>query len=196
MSHPVELVVGGILAVWLLLTALNQFQWGRQLAEPLLRYDVCAVVPNWTFFAPNPISTDTHLLHRDIYADGRPGPWRTIELRHRSGPLGSSGGERRVAKGILDLQHTLLVPNTEGDRGGASPPEPEDRAGDLKPASPSILFSTAYLACLNVAYQAPHDQFAAGAQFALATAAGPEDEQRASVQFVSARHVLPMTHYR
>lgn len=178
----------GAMGAWLAITFLNQFHHGRELIGWLLRYDVCAMVPNWTFFAPNPVRADTHLVYRDIYDDGSYGPWRAIELRDRVGILAVSGGDRRVAKGILDLQDTLLA----WEEARVSPSSPPDRA-HLEPAPPHLLLSTAYLAYLQVVCQADHTGFAVGTQFALASAEGPDDEVNASVMFVSARHTLETT---
>lgn len=52
-----------LLGGWLVLSILIQFP-GRFL-RPLQRLDVFGLLPRWTFFAPNPISSDFYLLYRD-----------------------------------------------------------------------------------------------------------------------------------
>lgn len=52
-----------------------RFQWLR-------RYDILGLVPTWTFFAPNPATTDYHFLYRDRLADGTVTPWTEIVRVH------------------------------------------------------------------------------------------------------------------
>jgi hypothetical protein len=182
------IVVSLVFAAWLGLTLLNQCDRSRRVIAPLLRYDVCSVVPIWTFFAPNPGRTDTHIVYRDIYDDGALSNWRELDLKSRPGLLGLSRGERRVSKGIVDLQHQLL------DRQFISPEEVAttnvDGTVPFRRASPAIILSTPYLAILNLATGASHDPFAIGTQFAVAVSEGQERGESATVLFISARHTL------
>lgn len=74
-------------AVLLVLTVLCQrppWKWLRD-----LKYrDVAALIPAWTFFAPNPGTTDTRLLWRELRCDGSVSVWHEV--------LPPRGGLRRA----------------------------------------------------------------------------------------------------
>jgi hypothetical protein len=53
---------------------LRRFEW----ALWLKRYDACAYIPAWTFFAPNPGVKDTRVLWREQLIDGTIGPWHEM----------------------------------------------------------------------------------------------------------------------
>jgi len=146
------------------------------------------VVPIWTFFAPNPGRTDTHIVYRDIYDDGALSKWRQLELNSRPGVFGLSRGERRVSKGIVDLQHQLLNGPFTSPEEVATTNVDQTRA--FKPASPGIVLSTPYLAILNLVTLASHDLFAIGTQFAVAVSEGQEWDEYATVLFIGARHTI------
>ncbi len=56
------IIVSFICSVWVILTIIGQFNW--KVFQRLLSFDRFNLVPQWTFFAPNPGSTDIHLLMR------------------------------------------------------------------------------------------------------------------------------------
>lgn len=189
----VAILVSLVLAAWMVLTILNQLDRGRAIIASLLRYDLFSVIPIWTFFAPNPGRTDTHIVYRDVYHDGALTNWRALELSSRPGLFVLSHGERRVLKGIVDMQHELLSerylsPALSPENPG--PPSEIESNRPFRPASPDIVFTTPYLALLSLVTHASHDLFTTGTQFALATSAGPEWDANATVLFVSGRHAI------
>jgi hypothetical protein len=68
---------GALCGAMLVVTAASQlrrFGW----AQWLKRYDACAYIPAWTFFAPNPGVNDTRVLWREQLLDGTVGPWHEM----------------------------------------------------------------------------------------------------------------------
>jgi hypothetical protein len=60
--------------VVLLLLATIAYQY-TPLRRELSRLDVLKILPNWSFFAPQPITRDTHIVVRDLLVDGTVGAW-------------------------------------------------------------------------------------------------------------------------
>ncbi|MFB9314021.1 hypothetical protein [Nocardioides plantarum] len=71
-------------SVWLIVSALNQFQMPA--VKKLKRKDYFGLIPRWTFFAPNPARSDYHLYYRDQLPGGSLTPWSEL----------NSPGERRL----------------------------------------------------------------------------------------------------
>ena len=71
-----EIAVAVIFGAWLAATVVNQFSpgWWARVKER----DHFALVPKWTFFAPNPARTDFHLFYRDVLDGDAVGEWCEI----------------------------------------------------------------------------------------------------------------------
>jgi hypothetical protein len=108
-------VIGTVLGLWLLLSILNQFP--LPFMRAIATYDRWFLLPVWTFFAPNPGSTDYRLVYRDFDRDETPSPWIEIPLVRRRAPLDAVWHpDKRRSKGIFDLgQHLLVLRHTYGD---------------------------------------------------------------------------------
>jgi hypothetical protein len=65
----------GLVVLWLLVTVAYQ---NAPLRSELSRLDVIKTLPNWSFFAPQPITRDTHIVVRDLLVDGTVGAWRPV----------------------------------------------------------------------------------------------------------------------
>ena len=94
------------LTIWFLLSAINQLFHGRAIKKIKAR-DLFSLIPIWTFFAPNPGTTDYHLLYRDRSIDGSLSPWREME-----GPQAGAGKalwnpHKRVRKSVHDMCTSL-----------------------------------------------------------------------------------------
>src|SRR5437667_4109401 len=53
----------------------------RPLWKPLQTFkynDLAAFIPAWTFFAPNPVTTDTRVLWREMLFGGSISPWHEV----------------------------------------------------------------------------------------------------------------------
>lgn len=51
-----------VLGFWFFLSILWQFKF--EFLQPINKYDIFQLLPNWTFFAPNPGTVDYHLIYR------------------------------------------------------------------------------------------------------------------------------------
>jgi hypothetical protein len=101
------------LAIWFLASILGQvnavsqkkarFRWLR-------RYDWFGLVPTWTFFAPNPATSDHHLLFRDRLADGTVTPWtELVAIEERKWWHAVWNPRKRQRKLLTDIISMLLV---------------------------------------------------------------------------------------
>ena len=104
-----------ILAVWFVLSALNQI---NPISARLGPYDPLGLLPRWTFFAPHPGIYDYHLLYRECESlETQLGTMEMVEAaKHLVGPWtqvpaicpGSArfmlwNPQRRVTKTITDI---------------------------------------------------------------------------------------------
>jgi hypothetical protein len=80
MFGTMEYLYAAVFGVWLALTVLWQFETLRDRSTLLRRVNVLRMLPVWTFFAPRPGMSDTHILHRDRLADGSVTPWAQLPL--------------------------------------------------------------------------------------------------------------------
>jgi hypothetical protein len=97
-------IVGAVLvaATALLLTALTQRR-GWRLEQMLRARDVFSVLPLWTFFAPNPGTTDTRLLWREAFSTGATSHWHELSPPRRGGAWQAVWNpNRRIQKAIAD----------------------------------------------------------------------------------------------
>ena len=168
-------LVIAFLAFWTLVTILNQSERTRPLISRLIAYDICGLIPIWTFFAPNPGNTDVYLLYRDRDEDGGVSPWRDIQLERRKSCLSFWNPRRRIGKGVVDLAPDLTS-NTNY--------EPQ------APVSKKKVLEFPYLLLLNYACQQPADFRAEMRQFAVARTRGFGTESEPEVIFLSAFHRL------
>lgn len=76
------MVTIGVWMLWFLVSVLVQFVPPRWDAK-LRKYDLFSLLPRWTFFAPNPGTTDFHLLYRDRLENGSFGLWKEIPLTEK-----------------------------------------------------------------------------------------------------------------
>jgi hypothetical protein len=76
-------VLIALLEIWLILTILAQsprFKWIRWFQDR----DYLALIPNWSFFAPNPGMGDFHLFYRDKLFDGQLTLWQDVAFSNGS----------------------------------------------------------------------------------------------------------------
>ncbi len=152
-------VVAGVLAAWTAATVVAALPPGRWLR----RRDPLGLIPQWTFFAPNPGTHDYHLLWRDRLVGGLVTDWSEIELpRGRRGPIAVLWNpEKRANKALLDLVSSLLQLSAAGDVGNR-------RLG--------LQISTPYLALLNHVMSQPAAAATEARQFLVVESPGAADE--------------------
>lgn len=108
-----EIIVGAVLLFWLVLSAINQFSFAF-FNKLVARYDHVMLMPRYTFFAPNPGSTDYRFLVRDYHGEDKPCPWQEIPIvRKRSLRDAFWNPDKRRSKGLFDLVQSLIMIHRE-----------------------------------------------------------------------------------
>jgi hypothetical protein len=164
--EAVSLVVASL---WLLVSVL--FQTKRvKFVSFLKRYDYFAMIPAWSFFAPNPGTSDVHLLYRDKLVDGNVTNW--TQIRWEVTPLRFVWNpHKRLQKGISDMATDVQA----------------YAARNLKHGE-RLLIYPGFIALLNYVSKLPHVPFAEFTQFCVARSFGVHSEKPAAITFLSNFH--------
>src|SRR5215470_1017153 len=96
-----------ILTGWFLISVLSQLNVPT--IKPLKEHDIFSLIPNWSFFAPRPGTSDYHLVFRDMDSDGNWDRWQEIPLTDRR-TLWSAiwNPQKRKTKTLSDVVRGLL----------------------------------------------------------------------------------------
>jgi len=106
--------IGFFLIVWLFLSVLNQFSF--PFMNAVTQYDRWALLPRWTFFAPNPGCTDFRLVYRTFDAQDQPSPWREVSMVRERALLDAIWNpDKRRSKALVDLTQALLLARRKCD---------------------------------------------------------------------------------
>ena len=81
-------------------------------AQACLLHQVFCLLPIWTFFAPNPGTTDTRLLWREALGSRTFGPWHELSPPQSSRWRAVWNPDRRIQKAIADAGG--LLAQTDG----------------------------------------------------------------------------------
>lgn len=178
LKAPLSWLIVAILGAWVVITAFNQTSRTRRLIGRLVAYDICGLIPVWTFFAPNPGDTDTHLLFRDRDPEGRMTDWREVRMVSRRRVIDLWNPRRRISKSLVDVVYDL----TKRDKA----------QGEQGPQllSKRRVLSFPYLLVLNYVSQHRGDFGAFDRQFVIAKTPGIASRGRPEVLFVSPFHRL------
>ena len=163
------LATWGVVSVWR-----NAFPESRFLNSKLDPFAMW--IPNYRFFAPEPMTLDGCFLVRDRMADGQVGPWREVVTsdRRRAYHTVFSGPRRRLDKGLVDLSKDLL------------------KASRAAKSSERLSRFGAYNLLLNLATNGvEHEREAVATQFAFGRSARYEPDVEPMVEFFSEFHDLP-----
>lgn len=161
-----DVAIAALFAVWLVLSLIAQLP-GRP-AEWIRSLDPFGVLPSWSFFAPNPARTDSHLLYRHRLANGDVTPWteafvwRPVWYRFLWNP------DRRAEKAISDATSSL----------------------QRHTQALGVRLSIPYLLLLEHVSHLPSPHGAVAVQFALMGSWGPDASREPFVRFVSDTHPL------
>lgn len=168
LSEPLAVV---FFTAWILITMLLQVDAGGRIRW-LKYFDYFALIPVWTFFAPNPGTTDVHLLYRDRLSDGTVLSWR--EVPYGAGPLRAIWNpQKRLQKGLSDLGTGV-----------------QRYAAQHLDRPELVLTHPGFIMLLNFVTQQPHAPLAVFTQFAVARSYGRGAEMPADVMFLSTFHHL------
>jgi hypothetical protein len=96
-----------ILVGWFLISVLSQLN--VKAVAPLKARDIFSLIPNWSFFAPRPGTSDYHLLFRDSDHAEAWSRWREIPLANRRTLWGAIWNpEKRKTKALSDVVRGLV----------------------------------------------------------------------------------------
>lgn len=135
LQELIAVFVISILTLWLTLSVIFQFHpsFNPSWFSAIVRHDLFGLLPRWTFFAPNPGTSDYHLLYRDQLEDGNLIGWVEIPMVEERKPFSFIWNpEKRSKKILLDVTMSLI--------------EEKDR---LKGKN-ALMLSLPYLILLNV----------------------------------------------
>lgn len=161
-----EIVAITVLALWWLASAVAQPDW--LVGSWVRARDPFGLIPSFSFFAPNPASTDCHLLHRHVLAGGEVTPWRESFVWRPVWYRGLWNPDRREEKAISDASSGLV------------------RRRNDRPAS--VRLSVPYLLLLNHVSAQPAPPGAVGVQFVLMGSS--DDGSPPFVRMLSEMHAL------
>ena len=164
-------VLIAILAIWLLLTIVNQIfllaGFAKVRVYPNLDWDPMAVIPRWIFWSAPP-PREWQLLYRDKLPDGSLTPWKTAWRMRRNRFRWIWNPEIRRWKAVADCCYTLI---TLASKGGGQRNE--------------LFVSWAYVATANYVSgikPAPDRGFR---QFMIANVCGFDNDDPARILFLS-----------
>jgi signal transduction histidine kinase len=160
-----------ILGIWLMLSILAQFDafhWVRWFQER----DYFALIPDWSFFAPDPMAGDFQLLYRDKLFDGQFTPWK--EVKFRNAPLLRAiwNPEKRRRKAMINAETALL------------------QMVARNPKSKMLFVSLPYLITLISVTTLPRSTVSDYRQFLIAHTFGYHTSKEAEILFLSPAHKL------
>lgn len=157
--------------VFFVASAVHQVRprWWR----PISRFDALGLLPQWSFFAPNPGTEDIHVLMRDWHDDNA-GPWIPIDFPDRGLSRAIWHPERFERKVLNDL--------TMGLRQCAA----------ANPGTPAVvLLSAPYLLLLHwILCQPERGQRPTHRQFALVRTHGFPPKRTSNIEFLSHVHAV------
>jgi len=160
-----------ILGFWLLLSILAQFN-----ILPWIRWvkgrDYFVLIPDWSFFAPEPAAGDLQLLYRDKLVDGQLTPWKEVAFRDISLVRALWNPEKRRRKTSLNAA-TLLLQQVAS-----------------QPKSRELFVSLPYLFTLMHVMTMPRRNGSAYRQFLIVHAFAYHPSQEEKMLFLSSLHKL------
>ena len=157
-----------IFGAWLVISVFAQFSKKRWMLW--LRYnDIFALIPLWTFFAPNPGVTDTRLLYRDRLVDAQYSPWIEVKFSNNSVLNAFWHPEKRRKKVVMDTCSLLL-----------------ETMRSIK--DKSFLLTMPYLVVLNFIMTMPKNQLGEQRQFMITSTFGYNSAKEPEILFISQLH--------
>jgi len=165
-----EYGVALVLGAWLLVSAVLQVPVER--LQRLRRWDLASLIPQWSFFAPNPATEDLHLLYRDRLDSSALTPWTELDVSAgRAWWNAVWNPERRRSKAFFDAATLLL--------------REEAQTGPV-----CVQASVPYLLLLSFVAGVPRAAACRETQFLLMKSPAKRDPSAFQTLFVSGLHKL------
>jgi hypothetical protein len=98
-------VVIAIFALWLVGTLVHQLDYPW--AKGITGHDLFRLLPRWTFFAPNPGTSDYHLVFRERNGAGDVSPFLELPMHARGRWAFAINPDKRVKKALMDFSIML-----------------------------------------------------------------------------------------
>ena len=170
MITVIHIFVVGAFITWFALTVANQFDYPW--VQALKAYDFFDLLPKWTFFAPNPGTSDYHLLYRGMDVAGGLSPFKEISLLSRKHLVAAfwNPGQRRkkvLSDLVMDL-HRLCWSDSVDEN--------------------NIKTTLSYVAILNFLTSIPKQAHIKSVQFAILTSEGFEGSDNPKLVICSEFH--------
>ncbi|MBV9823859.1 MAG: hypothetical protein JO144_16635 [Actinobacteria bacterium] len=152
------------------------YQFSFAFMRKVKRFDYAGLIPRWTFFAPNPASSDHDVYYRDLLDNDRLTPWRPLLLRqkHAMLPLLINLDKRRQ-KAFSDFVRSL-----------------SRRKRTITGEDPSLQLTIPYIAILKYLSESSvyHDPQTVACQFAIVQSFGFVTDRDPRVVMQSGLHRL------
>lgn len=166
-----ELIIYSFLGLWFLFSLLSQSH-SSKMSKALRRVDTFGLIPSWTFFGPNPGTTDYHLLFRTYLSTGDHGEWKELKLYEGwTWYAWLWNKNKRKQKAISDAVSALVQLSEQ-----------------MKPQG--LKSTIPYLMILNYVSGIGHSPFMNQTQFMIMDSQGYYSENQPNVLFISERHKL------
>jgi hypothetical protein len=178
MAIVFDVLLAVLFVTWGILSVVNQFALSNYL-KPLVRlvwrikrYDVAALLPTWTFFAPNPGTRDFNVLFRHKIPDTGFSNWR--QLVENDPPISRAiwNPSKRTKKAVLDLCTFLCRSAAVAARSN------EVEAG-------RIFLSLPYLGLANAVSSQSVSSLCEGIQFVIVQSHGHFPDREPEILFIS-----------
>ncbi|OEK01367.1 hypothetical protein BFP97_07485 [Roseivirga sp. 4D4] len=170
MSYPIELyLISAIFSIWLVVSIFAQFEKLKWVYK-LKYYDLCSMIPSWTFFAPKPGTSDFRILYRDRLVDGKYSPWKLTFDESHSLSEALWNPSKRIMKVVDDAIMNVLQLSVE---------DPDNK---------SILLSYSYIVLLNHIMMMDSSNFSEMRQFMITSTVGHEEAPEPEIMFISQLH--------
>lgn len=135
-----------VYGLWLVLTVFWQFDYCRDRVRLLRRVNALHILPIWTFFAPRPGMSDTHVVYRDKLGDGTVTEWKEIDLvEARRNFHWLWNPRKRLDKVAVDALSDIKMVKNRG----------EDAGIETETLQQQIKLSKGYLLLMNIAFSHP-----------------------------------------
>jgi hypothetical protein len=157
------------LGIWLFFTIVAQFR-GIKWVEWVLAKDYFALIPSWTFFAPNPGVTDYQIFYRDKLLDGQYNNWKQVKYRNNSLLHSILNPDKRRRKAIAECCISILNAASKNKKENA------------------ILSSFPYLVILTYIMSMPKNSLCEYRQFLIACTFGYTLSKEPKILFISHLH--------
>ena len=163
-------VAAVVFGATLLLTAAAQRLWRTRPLQWLKTRDAFALIPSWTFFAPNPGVEDTRILWRERFFDGSTSPWHELAAPRGGLVRAVWNPEKRARKAITDTGPALA------------------RRIGKQPKNKLILLSIPYLMLLSYVTSQPRSPLGEARQFMVVRTKGADQDEESEPRVILVSH--------